>query len=82
MTNPHMWIPNHSLEPFDEVCALCGVFSGAHKGQGEPAAASRPCPGQWPDSTMTNEDLAHLEAQAEAEDRAAGKGALYDDRCK
>jgi hypothetical protein len=53
-----------------------------HKGQAEPPAASLPCPGQWPDSTITNEDLAQLEAQAEAEDRAAGKGALYDERRK
>jgi hypothetical protein len=29
---------------------------------------------------FTDEDFAALEAQAEAEDRAAGKGALYDER--
>jgi hypothetical protein len=28
-TNPHMWIPYRGPEPYDEVCALCGVFSGA-----------------------------------------------------
>jgi hypothetical protein len=27
--NPHMWIPYHGPEPYDEVCHLCGTFSGA-----------------------------------------------------
>jgi hypothetical protein len=40
--NPHMWIPNHGPEPFDEVCGLWGVFSGAHHKQPNPATASLP----------------------------------------
>jgi hypothetical protein len=26
--NPHMWIPYNGPEPYDEVCHLCGAFSG------------------------------------------------------
>lgn len=79
MKNPHMWIPNHGPQLFDEVCGLCGEFSGARHKQPDPAAPSLPCPQPWPESNFTNEDYA-LEAEAEAEDRAAGKGDLYDRR--
>jgi hypothetical protein len=37
-----------------------------------------PCPEPWPQSNFTDEDLAALEAEAEKQDRADGKGALYD----
>jgi hypothetical protein len=43
-----MWIPYHGPEPFDEVCDLCGVFSGAHHGRPDPPKASLPCPEPWP----------------------------------
>lgn len=78
--NPHMWIPHHGPEPYDEVCHLCGVFSGAHRRHRlpDPPAAKLPCPKPWPESTFTDDDLAALEAEAEAQDRADGKGALYD----
>ena len=74
--NPHMWIGNTGPEPFDEVCALCGVFGGAHHRQPDPPLAAAPCPVPWPDDDMADEEFAALEAQAEAEDRAEGKGAL------
>ena len=83
--NPHMWIPNNgrSPEPFEEICALCGVLRYAvHKQRPEPNAAALPCPERWPDIEMSTEELAEREAQAEREDRANGKGALYDDRPK
>jgi hypothetical protein len=76
--DPHMWIPYHGPEPYHEVCHLCGVFSGAHDSQPDPPAAQLPCPEQWPASNFTAEDLAALEAEAEAQDRADGKDALYD----
>ena len=76
--NPHMWIPHHGPEPFDEVCGLCGVFGGAHHKQPDPPAASLPCPEPWPEDNFTDEDLTAMEAEAEAEDRADGKGDLYD----
>ena len=38
--NPHMWIPYQGLEPYDEVCHLCGVFSGAHHKKPDPPAAT------------------------------------------
>ena len=78
--NPHMWIPYHGPEPYDEVCHLCGVFSGAHHNQPDPPAAQLPCPEQWPASNFTAEDFAGVEAEAEAQDRADGKSALYDRR--
>jgi hypothetical protein len=78
--NPHVWIPYHGPEPYDEVCGLCGVFSGAHHKKPDPFAAKLPCPEPWPESTLTEEDFAALEAEAEAQDRADGKSALYDDR--
>lgn len=79
--NPHMWRPYHGPEPFEELCDLCGVFRYAKRQQRpEPPAASLPCPEPWPESNFTDEDLAALEAEAEAEDRAAGKGDLYDRR--
>lgn len=49
MKSPHMWIPNTGPEPFDEVCALCGVFSGAHHKRPDPPEASLPCPEPWPE---------------------------------
>jgi hypothetical protein len=53
---------NRGPEPFDEVCALCGVFSGAHHQQPDPAAASLPCPEPWPDaSELSEEEMAELE---------------------
>jgi hypothetical protein len=76
--NPHMWIPHHGPEPYDEVCHLCGTFSGAHHKRPAPPEAALPCPEQWPESNLTSEDFAALEAEAEAQDRADGKGALYD----
>jgi hypothetical protein len=75
-----MWIPYHGPEPYDEVCHLCGVFSRAHHQQPDPPAAKLACPEPWPESSLTDEDFAVLEAEAEAQDRADGKGALYDDR--
>jgi hypothetical protein len=50
--NPHMWIPYHGSEPYDEVCHLCGVFSGAHHKKPDPPAAKLPCPEprpEWPE---------------------------------
>jgi hypothetical protein len=47
--NPHMWIPYQGPEPYDEVCHLCGVFSGAHHKQLDPPAAKQPCPEPWPE---------------------------------
>jgi hypothetical protein len=62
LNNPHMWISNHGPEPFDEVCALCGVFSGAHHKLPDPAAASLPCPEPWPDAPeLTEEEMAERE---------------------
>jgi hypothetical protein len=56
--NPHMWIPYQGAEPFDEVCALCGVFSGAHHTRPDPPEASLPCPEPWPDDPgMTDEEM-------------------------
>jgi hypothetical protein len=80
LNNPHMWIPNHGPQPFDEICDLCGVFSGAHGGQPDPPEASRPCPEPWPGDNFTDEGLAALKAEAEAEtqERADGKTYLYD----
>ena len=47
--NPHMWIPYQGPEPYDEVCGLCGVFSGAHHKKPDPPAAKLPCPEpSWP----------------------------------
>ena len=66
--NPHMWIPNHGPEPFDEVCGLCGVFSGAHHERPDPPEAALPCPEPWPDDSLTDEELAALEAEAEKEE--------------
>jgi len=74
--NPHMWIPYHGPEPYEEVCSLCGVFSGAHHKKADPPAALA-CPEQWPESSFAKELFASLEAEAEAQDRADGKGALY-----
>jgi hypothetical protein len=34
--NPHMWIPYQGPEPYDEVCHLCGIFSGAHHKRSDP----------------------------------------------
>jgi hypothetical protein len=42
--NPHMWIPYHGPEPYDEVCHLCGVFSGAHHKKPDPAAGKTTLP--------------------------------------
>ena len=75
---PHMWISYHGPQPFDEVCALCGVFSGAHHKHPDPPEAALPCPEPWPESTLTDEDLAALEAEAGKQDREDGKDALYD----
>jgi hypothetical protein len=47
--NPHMWIPYQGTEPYDEVCELCGVFSGAHNQKQDPPAAKLPCPEPWPE---------------------------------
>jgi hypothetical protein len=47
--NPHMWIPYQGPEPYDEICGLCGVFSGAHHKKPDPPAAFQPCPEPWPD---------------------------------
>lgn len=69
--NPHMWKPYHGPKPFDEVCDLCGAFSGAHHGQPDPPEAARPCPEPWPQST--DEDFAWMEAEAERQDRERGK---------
>ena len=41
--NPHMWIPYQGPEPFDEVCGLCGVFSGAHHKKPDLPAVKPPC---------------------------------------
>jgi hypothetical protein len=76
--NPHMWIPYHGPEPYDEICHLCGVFSRPHRYQPDPPAAALPCPEPWPESSFTEEEFAALEAEAEAQDRADGKAALYD----
>jgi hypothetical protein len=46
--NPHMWIPYQGPEPYDEVCGLCGVFSGAHHKKPDPPAAKLPCPDPLP----------------------------------
>ena len=46
--NLHMWIPYQGTEPYDEICGLCGVFSGAHHKQPDPSAAKLPCPEPWP----------------------------------
>jgi hypothetical protein len=46
--NPHMWIPYQGPEPYDEVCGLCGAFSGAHHHKPDPLAATQPCPEPWP----------------------------------
>jgi hypothetical protein len=45
---PHMWIPYQGPEPYDEVCGLCGAFSGAHHEKPDPPAAKLPCPEPWP----------------------------------
>jgi hypothetical protein len=42
--NPHMWIPHQGPEPYDEVCHLCGTFSGAHNKRPDPPEAARPSP--------------------------------------
>jgi hypothetical protein len=47
--NPHMWIPYQGPEPYDEICGLCGVFSGAHHKKPDPPAALQPCPEPWPE---------------------------------
>jgi hypothetical protein len=47
--NPHMWLPYLGPDPYDEVCGLCGVFSGAHHKQLDPPAAKQPCPEPWPE---------------------------------
>jgi hypothetical protein len=63
--NPHMWIPNTGPEPYDEVCNLCGVFSGAHHKQPDPLAASSPCPEPWPEwRGLTEEEMDELEREA------------------
>ncbi len=90
--NPHMWIPNHvrlpngelvpGPEQFDEVCHLCGVFSGAHHRQPDPPEAALPCPEPWPEDDLTDQEFAALEAEAEKQDRADGKGALYDHQAR
>jgi hypothetical protein len=36
--NRHMWIPNLGPELFDEVCNLCGIFSGGHQHRPDPSA--------------------------------------------
>jgi hypothetical protein len=48
LSNPHMWIPYQGPEPYDEVCPLCGTFSGAHHKRPDPPAAAMPCPEPWP----------------------------------
>jgi hypothetical protein len=78
--NPHMWISNHGPQPFEEVCDLCGVFSRGK--QPDPPEAALPCPEPWPQSHFTEADLAALEAEAERQDRADGKGYLYDEHCR
>jgi len=78
--NPHMWVPNRVHKPYDEVCDLCGVFSGAHNREPDPTAAMLPCPETWPASSFTDEDLAALETETELQDSADGNGALYHDR--
>ena len=62
--NPHMWIPYHGPEPWDEVCGLCGVFSSGHNKRPDPEAAHLPCPETWPEGTLTDEHLAALEKEA------------------
>ena len=56
--NPHMWLPYQGPEPYDEVCGLCGVFSGAHHKQPDPPAANLPCPepwAEWPETATPDE---------------------------
>jgi len=62
--NPHMWIPYNGPEPYDEVCHLCGVFSGAHHKRADPPAAGLPCPEPWPD--LTEEEMDELERESAA----------------
>jgi hypothetical protein len=60
--NPHMWIPNRGPEPYDEVCHLCGTFSGGHAKRADPPEASLPCPEPWPDSPdLTDEEMDALD---------------------
>jgi hypothetical protein len=46
--NPHMWIPYQGPGPYDEVCGLCGTFSGGHHKRPDPPQAVLPCPEPWP----------------------------------
>jgi hypothetical protein len=57
--NPHMWIPYQGPEPYDEVCGLCGVFSGAHHKKPDPPAAKLPCPEPWPEWPDEQQDGAN-----------------------
>jgi len=76
-----MWKPYHGPEPYEEVCDLCGVLRYAERKQRpEPPAASLPCPEPWPEAIITDEEFSAREAEAEEEDRANGKAALYDER--
>jgi hypothetical protein len=69
-SNPHMWVPNTGSEPYDDVCALCGTFSGAHHKRPDPPAASSPCPEPWPAiPDLTEEEMAELTRQSDADMR-------------
>lgn len=60
--NLHMWIPYQGSEPYDEVCGLCGAFSGAHRGHVDPPAANLPCPEPWPTTTpLTQGEMDEIE---------------------
>jgi hypothetical protein len=60
--NPHMWTPYHGPEPYDEICHLCGVFSGAHHKRSDPAAARLPCPEAWPvEEPLTQKEMDEIE---------------------
>jgi hypothetical protein len=48
ISNPHMWIPYQSPQAYDEVCALCGAFSGAHNKCPDPPEVGLDCPEPWP----------------------------------
>jgi hypothetical protein len=49
-------------------CGLCGVFSGAHHERPDLPEAALLCPEPWPDDSLTDEELAALEAEAKKEE--------------
>ena len=55
--NPNTWIPYQGPEPYDEVRALSGVFSGAQHKRPDPPAASLHCPEPWPQSPQSDGDV-------------------------